>query len=114
MNDETPAFQTIVIDHPDTVAVFVDPTDADDRPTRVFYDLDALFNLYAQNVMAKGLQAKVTGDENLMNAVRGQTILLEGIRQSIEVLRLDYEFDAGTAEKPADPLGFTGEDGTLS
>lgn len=97
MSDETPAFQSITIDHPDTVAVFADSTD--ERPTRVFYDLDALFNMYAQNVMAKGLQAKVTGDERLLDAVRGQTILLEGIRQSIEVLRLDYEFAAGTADR---------------
>lgn len=112
MTEQTPAHQTIVIDSDETVAVFADPTEA--RPTtRVFYDLDALFGVYAPRIMVRFRAAELAGDERQMLACAGETRLLEGIRQSIEALRLEYEFNKDTATE-RNIMGFIGDDGTLS
>lgn len=83
--------QTVVLDDPTCVVVFADPTNG--GPQRVFYDLDALFNQYAPGIMARGLMADLSGDEQAKQRVAGETLLLEGIRQSIDHLRLEADFN---------------------
>lgn len=109
MSHENVPTQSITIDHPDTVAVFVDATD--DRPTRVFYDLDALLGIYIGHLAQRAAVAQAIQDPVALAEVRGAASVLDGLRQSRDTLRLEREFAHGLAD---DPFGFTGEDGTLS
>ena len=84
-----PAPQFVSLDDESTVVLFVE---RDDAPARVFYDLDALFNQYAPPIMARGLLAQLDGDETARARNAGETLLLEGIRQSIDALRLEADF----------------------
>lgn len=86
-----PAVQVVVLDDARTSTLIVDGVDG--APSRVFYDLDHLFNQYAPEIMARGLVARLTQDPEALAQVRGETLLLEGIRQSIDALRLEADFN---------------------
>lgn len=85
--ENPPEFVTLT--DPNAITVFVE---RDGEPTRVFYDLDALFYQYAPRIMQAADVATETGDHDLLMRVMGETLLMEGIRQSIDYLRLEAEF----------------------
>lgn len=87
-DDQPRTPQTIVLDDPEHAAVFVAATE--DRPVRVFYDLEALVNVFTAPVVQERIIAEMTNDDHKRAMVQGASSLLLAVLGSKDDLTAEY------------------------